>query len=297
MQETKLTNNGDDREDSSSSWSPEMRRQIRASFWRAGLLSLGGLALFVLFVGLVPQPRLEGVPLLAVGILLALVPAVIWLVFFYLQDRREPEPKRVVLRVFLFGALMASGAGQPIITDLFRVDEWLPSSAWLRLVGLILIVGFTQEFFKYAAVRYTVFPTAEFNDRVDGIIYGAAAGLGYATALNLAYVLSNQGIVLFVGSLRMVDTALAQAAFAAITGYFLAGARCGDRPVWWVPAGLTLAAFLNGLVAFLRHEVSARGLTYQPLNALLLAIAFVVVTLGVLYTINYRAEWRAVTEE
>lgn len=297
MQDTNLTKNDEFQDDASSSWSSERGKAIRASFWRAGLLSLGGLALFVIFVGLVPLPRLEGVPLLVVGIVLALVPAACWLVFFYLQDRREPEPKRVVLRVFLFGALMASGAGQPIIRDLFRVDEWLHGSVWLQLVGLIVIVGFTQEFFKYAAVRYTVFPTDEFDGRADGIIYGAAAGLGYATALNLVYVLSNQGVVPFVGSLRMVETALAQAAFGAVTGYFLAGARSGDRPVWWVPAGLTTAAILNGLVAFLRREVSVRGLTYQPLNALFLAIVFITVTLGILFAIIRRAEWRAMTED
>jgi len=242
-------------------------------------------------MGWVPQPRYEGLPLLAVGIILALVPAVLWLIFFYQQDRKEPEPKRVVLRVFLFGALMASGAGEPII-DLFRVDGWFHGSAWLRLGALILIVGVTQEFFKYAAVRYTVFPTADFRGRMDGIIYGVAAGLGYATALNLAYILSNQGVVLFVGSLRMVNTTLAQAGFVAITGYFLAGARNGDRPVWWVPAGLTIAAVLNGVVAFLRREITVQGLTYRPVNALFLSIAFVAVALGILFFMIRRAERR-----
>lgn len=288
MQETKLPRNDDSQRDAGSS-SPEMGIDIRASFWRSGLLALGGLALFVILVGLVPWPRLEGVPLLAVGTILALVPALLWLIFFYQQDRKEPEPKRVVLRVFLFGALMAGGAGQPII-DLFRVDEWVQGSAWLRLAALILIVGFTQEFFKYAAVRYTVFPTADFGGKLDGIIYGVAAGLGYATALNLVYVLSHQGVVLFVGSLHMADTALAQAGFVAITGYFLAGARSGARPVWWVPAGLTIAAVLNGLVAFLRREVTVQGLTHRPLNALLLSIGFVAVTLGILFFMIRRAE-------
>ena len=31
-------------------------------------------------------------------------------------------------------------------------------------------------------------------ERIDGIIYGAAAGLGYATYLNIQYVLENGGI-------------------------------------------------------------------------------------------------------
>jgi len=270
---------------------PQTGEEVRGSFWRSGLASLLGLAVFVALVGLIPQPSFEGIPLLAVGIVLALVPALLWLVFFYQQDRKEPEPKRVVFRVFLFGALMASGAGEPILS-LFGVDQWIHGSAWLRLVGLIVVVGFTQEFFKYAAVRYTVFPTGDFGSRVDGIIYGVAAGLGYATALNLSYVFANEGVVLFVGSLQMVDTALAQAGFAAVTCYFLAGARHGDRPVWWVPAGMALAATLNGVFAFLRREVTVQGLTFKPLNALFLSIAFVAVALGILFFMLRRAERR-----
>ncbi len=296
MSEPKPTQDDESRKDESPAWTPEMRREIRASFWRSGLASLAGLALFVAFVALVPQPRLEGVPLVLLGFVLALVPAAIWLIFFYHQDRREPEPKRVVLRVFLFGALMASGAGVPVIRDLFRVQGWMEGTPWLHLGALILVVGFTQEFLKYATVRYTVFPTDDFQGRMDGIVYGVAAGLGYATALNLEYVLSNQGVVVFVGSLQMVDTALAQASFAAITGYFLAGARDWGRPIWWVPAGLVLAAFLNGLVAYLRELVAVHGLTFRPLNATLLAAAFVAVTLAVLLFMINRAEWRTMTK-
>jgi RsiW-degrading membrane proteinase PrsW (M82 family) len=297
MQETEITMEGDEPNEGIPPQSRETKDVGRASFWRSALWSLGGLALFVLLVGLIPQPRLEGGLLLIVGIVLALVPAALWLLLFYQQDRKEPEPKRIVLRVFLFGALMASGAGQPIIQDLFRVDEWLHGGVWLRLAGLILVVGFTQEFFKYAAVRYTVFPTADFAGRVDGIIYGVAAGLGYATALNLAYVISHEGVVPFVGSLQMVNTALIGAGFAAVTGYFLAGAKYGGRPVWWVPAGLATAAVLNGLVAFLRRGVAVQGLTYRPLNALFLSVGLVAVTLGVLYFMIRRAEWRARSED
>ena len=273
-----------------------MIEEIRMSFWRSGLASLVGLVAFVVIMRLLPQGGLQGTPLLAAGIVLALVPPLLWLAFFYQQDRREPEPKRIVLRVFLAGAVLASGLGLPVIRDLFRVGEWLQGSPWLRLAGLILAVGFTQEFLKYAALRYTIFPTADFGNRIDGIVYGVAAGLGYATVLNLEYVLSHQGVILFVGAIQMVDTALAQAGFTAVTGYFMAGAKYGDRPIWWVPAGLTTAAILNGVFALLRQEVSVRGLTYDPLNALFLAIAFVGVALGILFLLIRRAQWRTMSE-
>ena len=273
-----------------------MIEEFRTSFWRSGLAVLLGLVAFVIIMGVLPQDRLQGTPLLVAGLLVALVPALLWLAFFHQQDRREPEPKRIVFRVFLAGAVLASGVGVPIIRDLLRVEEWLQGSVWFRLVGMILAVGFTQEFLKYAALRYTVFPTSEFRNRIDGIVYGVAAGLGYATVLNLAYVLSHQGVILFVGAIQMVDTALAQAGFAAVTGYFLAGAKYGERPIWWVPAGLTTAAVLNGVFTVLRQEVAVRGLSYHPLYALLLSIAFVSVALVVLLAMISRARWRTASQ-
>jgi RsiW-degrading membrane proteinase PrsW (M82 family) len=273
-----------------------MIEEIRTSFWRSGLAVLLGLVAFVILMGVLPQDRLQGTPLLGAGVILALVPALLWLAFFHLQDRNEAEPKRIVFRVFLAGALFASGVGLPIVRDFLRVEEWLQGSIWLRLVGTVLAVGFTQEFLKYAALRYTVFPTSEFHNRIDGILYGVAAGLGYATVLNLDYVLAHQGVVLFVGAIQMVDTAVAQAGFSAITGYFLAGAKYGQRPIWWVPAGLTTAAALNGLFTTLRQEVSVRGLSYQPLYALVLSIAFVTVALAVLFAVISRARWRTASQ-
>src|SRR5947199_3147138 len=45
-------------------------------------------------------------PLLAA--LMAGIPAVLWLGFFYLMDRHEPEPKQLVVGVCVLGALIAA---------------------------------------------------------------------------------------------------------------------------------------------------------------------------------------------
>jgi RsiW-degrading membrane proteinase PrsW (M82 family) len=175
---------------------------------------------------------------------------------------------------------------------LFKLETWLPQDPWLRLLGLILILGFSQEFLKYLVVRYTVFTTDDYLDRTDGILYGIVAGLGYATALNMDYVLSNQGVLLFVGSMHMVVTALAQAGFSAVSGYLLASAKSGEKPIWWVPSGLILAALLNGTFTHLRREIIHRGLTYDPWNAFLLSLGFAILVLVILFALTQRSERR-----
>lgn len=261
----------------------------RKGMWTAMAALIVGLAAFVAAVFfLAPENALSGTALVAVGLLLALVPAVIWLVVFYLQDRTEPEPKQYLAGVFILGLLLAAAVGQPLIRDVFRVNEWAGGSLGLRLLAGVVIVGITQEFLKYAAVRYSVFGSAEFDERIDGIIYGAAAGLGYATYLNVDYVLSNGGVDLGVGAVRVAVVALAQASFAGVTGYFLGRAKFENRGPFWLPVGLLLAAVLNGVVTTLLSEITRSGLRPTPLNGLILAAVLAAVTFAILFAVMRR---------
>ncbi|TKJ28095.1 MAG: hypothetical protein CEE40_12430 [Chloroflexi bacterium B3_Chlor] len=72
----------------------------RDHFWQTGwvlVAALIGFVLLVVGIDSFAQPTLEGRLILVIGMVMALVPAVMWLIFFYLQDRLEPEPKRYVV--------------------------------------------------------------------------------------------------------------------------------------------------------------------------------------------------------
>ncbi len=266
--------------------------QHRRGIWAATLALIVGLGLFVTAVFFAApgiRDSLQGAPLVLIGLLLALVPAVVWLLVFYLQDRAEPEPKQYVFGVFLLGVLLAAAVGQPLIRDFFRVNEWASTSLLLRLVAGIFIIGITQEFLKYAAVRYSVFGSSEYDERIDGIIYGAAAGLGYATYLNVQYVIENGGVDLGIGAVRIAVIALAHAAFAGVTGYFLGRAKFENRGPFWLPVGLLLAAVLNGVVTTLLSEITRSGLRPTPLNGLILAAVVAAATFIILFTILRRS--------
>jgi RsiW-degrading membrane proteinase PrsW (M82 family) len=250
-------------------------------------------ALLALLAGLA-GPALEGTALVLAGVILALVPSGLWLAFFYAQDRLEPEPKSYVIGVFVIGALLASAIGIPIVRDLFRVQDWMGRSPWTYLLGSILIVGFVQEFLKYAAVRFSVFSLAEFDELIDGIVYGTAAGLGYATILNINYVVQSGGVDLGMGAIRIAVTALAQASFAGITGYFLARFKFEVGAAWWLALGLTSAAVLNGLFSVLLQGVARPGSivgpsTSSPWYGLMLAATVAVLTLLYLLLLVRRA--------
>jgi RsiW-degrading membrane proteinase PrsW (M82 family) len=264
--------------------------RARSHVWRDELLLIAGL---IVFVGIVYafdsafHTLLTGSNLLVAGVIIALVPAFIWLAFFYLQDRLEPEPKQFVLGMFVLGAVLAAAIGIPLVENVFRVSHWLYTDTMTTLIGGILVVGFTQEFIKYAAVRYTMYQSEEFDEVTDGIVYATAAGLGYATMLNIQFVASNGGVDLGAGVIRMAVVALAQASFAGITGYFLGRAKFESEPIWWMPLGITLAAVMNGVFNWLRgrmvqSNLSLTGASVNPWLGLIFAAVVAFVTMGIL---------------
>ncbi len=261
------------------------------------LVAVGGIVVFAAIVavlgGLV-SGGLTGSVLLGAGVVIAVVPALIWLAAFYQQDRLEPEPKEYVFGIFLLGALLAAAVGQPVIRDLIRVQDWAGENAIIAILASIFIIGIVQETLIYAALRHTIYRSSEFDERVDGIIYGAAVGLGYATTLNIQYVISHGGVDLGVGVLRVAVAALAQASFAGVIGYFLGRAKFENMGMFWLPGGLVLAAVLNGLVTYLLGEVSTiaatsvRSSVFTPWLGLVVAVVVAGATFFVLFTLIRR---------
>jgi RsiW-degrading membrane proteinase PrsW (M82 family) len=160
------------------------------------------------------------------------------------------------------------------------------------------VVGFTQEFLKYAAVRFSIYYSNEFDQRVDGVIYGTAAGIGYATMLNVMAVVNSGGIAgteLGAGVIRIVVTTLAQGALGGLVGYFIARTKFDDEPLWWMPLGLTIAAVINGLFSWLSGEITrapisidATGLGtggYNPWPALVLGTLVAILLFGAVFVL------------
>lgn len=257
------------------------------AFSQADLASIGGLLLFVLSVSAVEsllRPTFTPLSLVLTGVGMSLVPAVVWLAFFYRRDRLDPEPKGLVFRVFLLGGLLAGAVGIPLVEDVFAVQTWLYHDTLTQILGGILVIGFTQEFLKFAAVRFAIYDSVEFDEPLDGIIYATAAGVGYATVLNIAFIVQSGGADLSAACIRIVFTALAHASFAGVSGYFTGLTKFARQPsIWWLPAGVSMAAVLNGIFFYLRGELAKGGANLSnpsllsPWGGLALAIALTII--------------------
>jgi RsiW-degrading membrane proteinase PrsW (M82 family) len=228
------------------------------------------------------------------AIALSCVPALLWLGYFYLQDRNEPEPKHFVFGVYLLGAFVAAPLASFLSGTLFPVAA--PSSARLtapNVVAAVLSVGLAQELCKYLVVRYSIYLSPEFDEPMDGIIYMTAAGIGFATAENVRYLQGLDGTVfLSTGAMNAVVTTLAHACFAGFLGFALGRARFqattpAARSLLLV-SGLVMAAVLNGVFNLLERIVKTSGMEVQPWRGVAFAAVFAGVVFGGVFLLMRR---------
>jgi RsiW-degrading membrane proteinase PrsW (M82 family) len=252
----------------------------RPHVWRTQAVAIGVLMVLVIaatLVSTIAGRDLAGVPLALVGLLVALVPAAVWLAVFYREDRVEPEPRRLVLGVFACGALLAAAVGIPLLEDVLQLGRWVGTNLAVQLLANILAVGLVPAALVFAAVRFTVYGSGEFDETTDGVIYGTAAGLGYATVLNVGLIVDAGGANLSFASIHVVLTALTVGGVGGLVGFFMSGQKLRSRPVWWSAAGVALGAILIGLYVTIRTVVSTgtttiMGVLAGPWIGLILAV-------------------------
>jgi RsiW-degrading membrane proteinase PrsW (M82 family) len=160
----------------------------------------------------------------------SIVVALFWLKRFRKLDKYEKEPERLVYLVFFAGAL----ATVPCVILEFPL-HLTANGKPLPLKNLSLAflwVGIVEEFFKYLAVRLTVYRSNEFNEVMDGMIYMISAALGFAATENVGYMV---GLGFFAGALRAILSYLGHVSFSAILGYYLGKAKIEGRKNWlWI---------------------------------------------------------------
>ena len=243
----------------------------------AGLVGFVGLAwLIEVLLGLREPVELSP----PIAIVLATIPASLWLAFFHLQDRHEPEPTHFVVGVFFLGMLVAAPLADFLVGQLVPSEPLARRSlepfAVERMVHAVLVVGLAQELCKYAAVRYTVYTSPEFDEPMDGVVYMLAAGTGFAVWTNYHRLQGLGGSVfLSIGAAQAVIITLAHASFAGALGYVMGRARfTRRRPLSrgvLLFVGLLGAAALNGFFFLLETWFTTSGLSTSPWRGVLYA--------------------------
>lgn len=176
-------------------------------------------------------------------ILFAITPVFLIILYIYIKDKYEKEPKDLLLYTFILGAIVSV----IITTILYNISDKLiqidDSSAFQLFIKAFFVVGFIEEFSKYLIVRYYSQSKKEFNEPFDGIMYAVMVSMGFAATENILYVLEGG---YQVAILRAFTAIPAHATFGVLMGYFMGKAKFSKSKIKMNLTGLLLAIFFHG---------------------------------------------------
>lgn len=182
--------------------------------------------------------------------LLSVLLCFFWLILCLMLDRRAPEPKKQILRAFLWGGFLVFPVlflTGPLNYLFGRPNTF--NSVLQILVLSFLIDGFIEEWAKYLILLIKVYPSKYFDEPRDGVIYGMILGLGFSFVENFLYSLTFAGLgmgitlIIFRGLLTTAMHLLS----GGIIGYYLGLTKFmpqKSKKIMWV--GLILAILFHG---------------------------------------------------
>ena len=192
-------------------------------------------------------------------IIFGLLPSLIWL-SFYLKEDMHPEPKKMILKIFLWGAFITIPVffvqkGLAHLLELTNFDVLTTS-----ILYWFLIIAFSEEVFKYLVIRIKAFNNPNLDEPIDIMLYMVIAALGFAAVENILYLFSPVGQMSFndivAKSLIMILVRFIGATFlhtlcSATIGYSLAISFYQAKRKY-IPLflGISTAIILHGLYDF-----------------------------------------------
>src|SRR6266571_3815773 len=155
----------------------------------------------------------------------AIAPALLALWLVIAADERPGPPGRVWV-AFLLGAASISLLG--IARVPFNALLAIPGNPWMtQALRSLFGVAAPEEVVKVLVIVAVSWKRRTFADPMDTVVYGAAAGLGFAAYENLAYLVQHSDMWRSLAALRSVLTVPFHGALGIIAGAYLAIARAG----------------------------------------------------------------------
>lgn len=172
--------------------------RITKPFYRKLNMPTFGFLLFVFFIAIVVgllvlltiETRfgtLAWIPFIFIFVIGFSFPSFMWISLVYSKDLFTPEPARNIMVVLTWGMLSVIPA---VIGEILLDQFWAFfgfSFVALMFLGAAVNAPFIEEFFKPLGLKFVKF---NINTKLDGLIYGVTAGMGFAMIENLGYEFS-----------------------------------------------------------------------------------------------------------
>ncbi|HVV14990.1 MAG TPA: PrsW family glutamic-type intramembrane protease [Candidatus Paceibacterota bacterium] len=182
-------------------------------------------------------------PVLFIAFLGGVLPALLWLTFWLLEDRLHPEPKKYIFFCFLGGMCMV-----PFVlpVERFALAQALSLGYGSTSLLVLFLWATAEELFKFAAAYLVALRAKVFDEPLDAVVYLVTAALGFSAAENVLFLLDplmdgNVLQTIVTGDLRFIGATLLHTLSSASIGIALAFS-------FYQPAGSRRLAALFGVI-------------------------------------------------
>jgi len=192
-------------------------------------------------------------------IFFGILPSLTWL-FYYLSKDLHPEPKRMILKIFLWGALITVPVFFTQIGLAYLLGKINLSPIATSIIYWFLVISFTEEIFKYLVVRLKVISSPHLDEPLDIMLYMVVAALGFAALENILYLFAPVGQMSFdqlmnrtliIALVRFIGATFLHTLCSAVIGYSLAISFCEENKKYIIIAvGIITATLLHGVYDF-----------------------------------------------
>ncbi len=241
-----------------ATWEPRSRLDrlslslYRGLFFGVHWIVVATAALITLALLVQPAVLVVEEPPVAAFFGLSIVPAAALAAFIWYADVTTNEPLGLLVATFVlavlfatFAAVVNSVAGPPM--------QAILGPAIGSVLFFFLIVGPVEETVKLLAVRVFAYRSDTFDAVIDGAVYGAVAGLGFAAIENAIYISATVaeadagllGVAAGIATLRGL-VGPGHVIYSAIAGYYLGLAKFNPEHAGpLVVKGLLIAAVVH----------------------------------------------------
>jgi len=181
------------------------------------------------------------------AILGGIVPALLWLYFWLKEDKKNPEPKRLLLFAF--------AAGMIAVLVAIPFEKYV--NTYFTGILLIILWSAIEEILKFAGAYFSVLKKKAVDEPIDIIIYMITVALGFAALENTLFLINllidgNITNTIINGNLRFLGATLLHTLSSATVGIMIAFSfyRGETLKKIYTFLGLILAIVLHTLFNF-----------------------------------------------
>jgi len=223
-------------------------------------------------------------------LVVALVPTALWILFYYLIDRKDPEPVFMIVGAFIAGIVCKLIFHDFIGKVLFDIGSWNVNANAVPFLFTLFVKGLLPALSIFFILRYLFYPSKYFNEPVDGMIYSAVIGIGYAFSMTMTDIFAAQDVTLYYLLFTLILKLLLFSACSTLIGYYFGIARFKEeKKEMFFGISLIILVGVFSLYAFLDASFKFNIQTSSDFNTILLTLIFAFVIFVIVYILIQRS--------